>query len=54
MRAIGISSSGRKSAYSKIIVKDILYESKVEYGEEARKQAEAIGKILGSILNARQ
>jgi len=31
MRAIGISSSGRKSAYSKIIVKDILEESEVEY-----------------------
>jgi multimeric flavodoxin WrbA len=31
MKAIGISSSGRKSAYSKIIVKDILEESGVEY-----------------------
>ena len=31
MRAIGISSSGRKSAYSKIIVKDILEECGVEY-----------------------
>jgi multimeric flavodoxin WrbA len=31
MRAIGISSSGRKSAYSKIIVKDILEASGVEY-----------------------
>jgi multimeric flavodoxin WrbA len=31
MRTIGISSSGRKSAYSKIIVKDILEESRVEY-----------------------
>ena len=31
MNAIGISSSGRKSAYSKIIVKDILEESRVEY-----------------------
>jgi hypothetical protein len=26
----------------------------VEYGDEARKQAKAIGKILGSILNSRQ
>ncbi len=26
----------------------------VEYGDEARKQAKAIGKILGSILNYRQ
>ena len=26
----------------------------VEYGDEARKRARAIGKILGSILNARQ
>ncbi|MDX2445650.1 MAG: flavodoxin family protein [Desulfobacterales bacterium] len=31
MKAIGISSSGRKSAYSKIIVKDILEASGVEY-----------------------
>ena len=31
MRAIGISSSGRKNAYSKIIVKDILDASGVEY-----------------------
>jgi multimeric flavodoxin WrbA len=31
MRAIGISSSGRKNAYSKIIVKDILDTSGVEY-----------------------
>ncbi len=31
MKAIGISSSGRKAAYSKIIVKDILEESGVEY-----------------------
>ena len=31
MKAIGISSSGRKSAYSKIIVKDVLEESRVEY-----------------------
>ena len=31
MKAIGISSSGRKKAYSKIIVKDILEASKVEY-----------------------
>ena len=31
MNAIGISSSGRKSAYSKIIVKDILEESRIEY-----------------------
>jgi multimeric flavodoxin WrbA len=31
MKAIGISSSGRKTAYSKIIVKDILEESGVEY-----------------------
>ena len=31
MKAIGISSSGRKEAYSKIIVKDILEESGVEY-----------------------
>ena len=31
MKVIGISSSGRKSAYSKIIVKDILEESGVEY-----------------------
>ena len=31
MNAIGISSSGRKAAYSKIIVKDILEESGVEY-----------------------
>ena len=31
MKAIGISSSGRKSAYSKIIVRDILEESGVEY-----------------------
>jgi len=31
MKAIGISSSGRKSAYSKIIVKDILEASEVEY-----------------------
>jgi multimeric flavodoxin WrbA len=30
MKAIGISSSGRKSAYSKIIVRDILEESGVE------------------------
>ncbi len=31
MRAIGISSSGRNKAYSKIIVKDILEESGIEY-----------------------
>lgn len=31
MKALGISSSGRKNAYSKIIVKDILDESGVEY-----------------------
>jgi len=31
MQAIGISSSGRKDAYSKIIVKDILDESGIEY-----------------------
>ena len=31
MRAIGISSSGRKQAYSKIIVKDILDASGVDY-----------------------
>lgn len=31
MQAIGISSSGRKAAFSKIIVKDILEESGVEY-----------------------
>ncbi len=31
MKAVGISSSGRKAAYSKIIVKDILEESGVEY-----------------------
>ena len=31
MKAIGISSSGRKRAYSKIIVNDILEESGVEY-----------------------
>ncbi|MFC2167627.1 flavodoxin family protein [Acidobacteriota bacterium] len=31
MKAIGISSSGRKDAYSKIIVKDILDESGIEY-----------------------
>jgi len=31
MRAIGISSSGREKAYSKIIVQDILKESGVEY-----------------------
>lgn len=31
MKVIGISSSGRKSAYSKIIVKDILEESGVDY-----------------------
>ncbi len=31
MQAIGISSSGRGAAYSKIIVKDILAESGVEY-----------------------
>ncbi|WP_457553928.1 flavodoxin family protein [Desulfobacula sp.] len=31
MKAIGISSSGRKAAYSKIIVKDILEEAGVEY-----------------------
>jgi len=31
MKAIGISSSGRKSAYSKIIVKDILEASELEY-----------------------
>jgi multimeric flavodoxin WrbA len=31
MKAIGISSSGRKAAYSKIIVKDILEQSGVEY-----------------------
>ena len=31
MKAIGISSSGRKKAYSKIIVKDILGASKVKY-----------------------
>ena len=31
MKAIGISSTGRKKAYSKIIVKDILEESGLEY-----------------------
>jgi multimeric flavodoxin WrbA len=31
MKAIGISSSGRKGSYSKIIVQDILDESGVEY-----------------------
>ena len=31
MKAVGISSSGRKGAYSKIIVKDILEESGVGY-----------------------
>jgi len=31
MKAIGISSSGREAAYSKIIVKDILEESRVGY-----------------------
>jgi len=31
MKAIGISSSGRKAAYSKIIVRDILEESGIEY-----------------------
>lgn len=31
MKAIGISSSGRKDAYSKIIVKDILEESGIDY-----------------------
>ena len=31
MKAIGISSSGREAAYSKIIVKDILEESGVGY-----------------------
>lgn len=31
MKAIGISSSGRKAAYSKMIVKDILEASYVEY-----------------------
>ena len=31
MKAIGISSSGRKAAYSKIIVKDILEASGMEY-----------------------
>lgn len=31
MKAIGISSSGRKAAYSKIIVEDILEASNVEY-----------------------
>ena len=31
MKAIGISSSGRKNAYSKTIVRDILEESGVEY-----------------------
>ena len=31
MNAIGISSSGRKDAYSKVIVKDILEASAVEY-----------------------
>ncbi len=31
MKAIGISSSGRTKAYSKIIVKDILDESGIEY-----------------------
>lgn len=31
MQAIGISSSGRKAAYSRIIVRDILEESGVEY-----------------------
>ncbi|MFC2166424.1 flavodoxin family protein [Acidobacteriota bacterium] len=31
IRAIGISSSGRKAAYSKIVVKDILEESGVAY-----------------------
>ena len=31
MKAIGISSSGRKDAYSKIVVRDILEESGLEY-----------------------
>jgi len=31
MKAIGISSSGRKAGYSKIIVKDILEESGIDY-----------------------
>lgn len=31
MKVIGVSSSGRKSAYSKIIVKDILEASGIEY-----------------------
>lgn len=31
MKAIGISSSGRKKAYSKIIVENILKESGIEY-----------------------
>jgi len=31
MKAIGISSSGRKASYSKIIVRDILEESRIEY-----------------------
>jgi hypothetical protein len=31
MKAVGISSSGRKEAYSKIIVKDILDASGVKY-----------------------
>ena len=31
MKAIGISSSGRESAYSKTIVKDILVESGIDY-----------------------
>ena len=31
MKALGISSSGRKAAFSKIIVKDILEESGVPY-----------------------
>ena len=31
MNAVGISSSGRKNAYSKIIVRDILEESGIEY-----------------------
>ena len=31
MKVIGISSSGRKSAYSEMIVKDILDESQLEY-----------------------
>jgi multimeric flavodoxin WrbA len=108
MKAIGISSSGRKGSYSRIIVQDILEESgveyeminlvmlnikgflgclqcasdnrcvqkddfqrvidkmlqadalvaeenrPVEYGCKAQKEAKAIGKMLGSILDARE